>query len=152
MQKNIPKVPLMAYMSVCGQRSEASFRLRFVTILAHMMLRDQQMRRASSRLLIESISQSKPPHASKIWKRRIESLPEAKWAVGTSNALEQPLLAVMQGPRDREFLQISQALKVHSGERAYQVGHMLRVGGDGRGVEFLRFTFIVVLVANETAA
>jgi hypothetical protein len=124
MQKNIPKVPLMAYMSVCGQRSEASFRLRFVTILAHMMLRDQQVRRASPRLPIESTSQPKPPHASKISKRRIASLPEAKWAAGTSNALEQPLLAVMQGPRGTESFSI-----FRTRSRYTVAGGPIRLGG-----------------------
>jgi hypothetical protein len=102
MQKNFPKVPLMAYMNPRGQLSEASFRLRFVTILTHMMLKNQQMRKASTRLSIESISQSKTPHASKIWKRHTSSSFEAKWAVGTSRALECPLQALMQGLRGAE--------------------------------------------------
>jgi hypothetical protein len=118
-----------------------------------MMLRDQQMRRPSSRLSVESTSQSKPPHASKIWKRRRASLPEAKWAVGTFNALGQPLQAVMQGPRGTErFSRFRRRIRYRVAGGPIRLGECCAWVVVGVVFEFLRLTFIVVLVANETPA
>lgn len=48
------------------KRSESSFRLRFVTTLAHMILDNHQMRKASSSPSVEHNSQWNSPHVTKI--------------------------------------------------------------------------------------
>ncbi|EAT84533.1 hypothetical protein SNOG_08257 [Parastagonospora nodorum SN15] len=75
----------MAYMSNCGLRSEASFRLRFVTILAHMMRDDQQMQDATCYDDLVTAYSTNP-------------LTPSGMCIGTLS----PLQAVMQGLRGTE--------------------------------------------------